>query len=77
MQIVAQTSSAQKAKTSANGAAEESAANLDVLAASSKPSLRDIEGVRFPLASWRKNVGRDYNRSYVFFVVVVVQKIEG
>lgn len=73
-QVVAQTSSAKNAKTSARAVAKESAANLDLPAASSKPKLRDVEEVCLPLMNWRKIVGRDDNGSYVAFFV---QKMEG
>lgn len=70
-QVVAQTSSAKKAKTSASAVAEESAA---VPAASSKLTLREMEEVCLPSTNWRKTVGRDDDGSYVAFFV---QKVEG
>lgn len=73
-QVVAQTSSAKKAKTSASAVAEESAADLDVPAASSKLTLREMEEVCLPSTNWRKTVGRDDDGSYVAFFV---QKVEG
>ncbi|XP_077544710.1 uncharacterized protein LOC144157857 [Haemaphysalis longicornis] len=73
-QVVAQTSSAKKAKTSASAVAEESAANLDMPAASSKPTLREMEEVCLPSTNWRKIVDSDDDGSYVAFFV---QKVEG